>query len=190
MRTIQAIIWQPWRDDQFSEFQEVQVAKNLSKTRIVFYGWKGERLSVYLGERFCHQITGEIVIPCDPPDLDSVHPFDVEAVHHYLLPPDPELYNAWWKEKSFEKFYPEGVTNIQNHDVIGVVDSTRRSRPSRPPPDLMSQSYDDYPEDESVSELPVVDWRFPVYINGELSDLVVPRPTSYPYNFDHITARR
>ncbi|KAI3850097.1 hypothetical protein MKW98_001041 [Papaver atlanticum] len=55
---------------------------------------------------------------------------------------------------------------------------------------MMAQSYNDYPEDESLSELPVVNWRLPVYINGDLSDLVVPRPTSYPYNFDHITAPR
>ncbi|KAI3830746.1 hypothetical protein MKW92_050749 [Papaver armeniacum] len=51
---------------------------------------------------------------------------------------------------------------------------------------MMSQSYEDYSEDESVSELPVI----PVYMNGDLTDLVVPRPTSYPYNFDHITAGR
>ncbi|KAI3971881.1 hypothetical protein MKW92_016470 [Papaver armeniacum] len=55
---------------------------------------------------------------------------------------------------------------------------------------MMSPSYDDYPEDESMSELPEVDWRLPVYINGDLSDLVVLRPTSYPYNFNHITAGR
>lgn len=74
--------------------------------------------------------------------------------------------------------------------MIGVVNSTRVCRPSRPPPDMMSQSYADYPEDESVSELPVVDWRVPVYMNGELTDWVVSRPTSYPYNFDHVTAGR
>ncbi|KAI3952783.1 hypothetical protein MKW92_018141 [Papaver armeniacum] len=44
---------------------------------------------------------------------------------------------------------------------------------------MMSQSYDNFPDDESL-----------IYINGDLSDLVVPRPTSYPYNFDHITAGR
>ncbi|KAI3832630.1 hypothetical protein MKW98_002176 [Papaver atlanticum] len=53
---------------------------------------------------------------------------------------------------------------------------------------MISQSYDDYPEDESVSELSVVDWCFPVYINGDLTYLEVPRPTSYPYDFAHITA--
>ncbi|KAI3847293.1 hypothetical protein MKW98_022426 [Papaver atlanticum] len=55
---------------------------------------------------------------------------------------------------------------------------------------MMSQSYEDYPEDESVSELPVVDWHIPVYMNGDLTYLVVPRPISYPYNFDHITVGR
>ncbi|KAI3844050.1 hypothetical protein MKX03_007068, partial [Papaver bracteatum] len=55
---------------------------------------------------------------------------------------------------------------------------------------MMSQSYDNYPEDESVNELPVVEWRFHVYINGELTDLEVSRPASYPYNFDHITVGR
>ncbi|KAI3951429.1 hypothetical protein MKW92_029810 [Papaver armeniacum] len=55
---------------------------------------------------------------------------------------------------------------------------------------MMSQPYDADPDDQSATELPVVDWRFPVYINGDLTDLEVPKPTSYPYTFDHITAVR
>ncbi|KAI3847871.1 hypothetical protein MKW92_003707 [Papaver armeniacum] len=51
---------------------------------------------------------------------------------------------------------------------------------------MISQSYDVDPDDQSATELPVVDWRFHVYINGELTYLDMPRPTSYPYTFDHI----
>ncbi|KAI3848839.1 hypothetical protein MKX03_034225, partial [Papaver bracteatum] len=55
---------------------------------------------------------------------------------------------------------------------------------------MMSQSYKDYPDEESVNELPPIDWRFLVYMNGDLTDLVVPRPTRYPNNFDGITLPR
>lgn len=50
---------------------------------------------MYLGERFVRQIKGDIVIPCDPPDLDSVQAIDVHPVVHYWLPCDAEMYSAW-----------------------------------------------------------------------------------------------
>ncbi|KAI3946693.1 hypothetical protein MKW98_003256, partial [Papaver atlanticum] len=55
---------------------------------------------------------------------------------------------------------------------------------------MMSQLYDADPDDQSATKLPEVDWCFHVYIDGDLTDLEVPKPTSYPYTFDHITARR
>ncbi|KAI3831151.1 hypothetical protein MKX03_023099, partial [Papaver bracteatum] len=55
---------------------------------------------------------------------------------------------------------------------------------------MMSQSYEDYLGEESVNELPPIDWRFLVYMNGDLIDLVVSRPTRYPNNFYGITLPR
>ncbi|KAI3890143.1 hypothetical protein MKX03_020044, partial [Papaver bracteatum] len=132
------------------------------------------------------QLTGTIVIPSDPPDLDSVQEVDVEGVHHYWTSDSP-FYHTWWKEHSFGTWYREGVTHVKNRDLVN---STRLFRPSHPPPDMMSQSYEDYPGEASSSELPPIDLRFPVYMNGELTDLVVPRPTRYPDNFDVITLTR
>ncbi|KAI3898213.1 hypothetical protein MKX03_017639, partial [Papaver bracteatum] len=121
-------------------------------------------------------------IPCDPPDLDYVQEIDVEFVHQYWSS-DPDFYYAWWKEKSFGTWYHDGVTHVQNHDLVN---SSRLCRPSHPPPDMMSQSYE-YSRAESFNEIPPIDWRIPVYMNGDLTDLEVPRPTRYPNNFDGIT---
>ncbi|XP_026413057.1 protein MAIN-LIKE 2-like [Papaver somniferum] len=38
MRTGDAVIWQPWRDDEYSGYPEVLEARNLSYQRVVFYG--------------------------------------------------------------------------------------------------------------------------------------------------------
>ncbi|KAI3831720.1 hypothetical protein MKW92_047674, partial [Papaver armeniacum] len=54
---------------------------------------------------------------------------------------------------------------------------------------MMSQSYDVGPEGEPLAQLPQVEWVVHMYINEELT-LDVPRPTSYAYNFDHITVGR
>ncbi|KAI3866617.1 hypothetical protein MKX03_023829, partial [Papaver bracteatum] len=107
-------------------------------------------------------------IPFDPPYIDSTQEIDVEAVHHYWTS-DPDYYHAWWKEKSFGTWYRDGVTHVQNH---GIVNNTPLCRPSHPPPDMMSRSYEDYPGEESLNELPIIDWCFLVYMNGDLTDLV------------------
>ncbi|KAI3835160.1 hypothetical protein MKW92_002104 [Papaver armeniacum] len=55
---------------------------------------------------------------------------------------------------------------------------------------MVSQSYDVNPDKQSMTQLPVVDWCVPMYINEDVTLLPVPMPTPYPYTFDHITAGR
>ncbi|KAI3948613.1 hypothetical protein MKW98_027679 [Papaver atlanticum] len=55
---------------------------------------------------------------------------------------------------------------------------------------MMAHPYEVDPDDQSVTQLPVVYWHFPIYNNGDLTFWDVPKPTSYPYTFDHITVGR
>ncbi|KAI3922625.1 hypothetical protein MKX01_006314 [Papaver californicum] len=55
---------------------------------------------------------------------------------------------------------------------------------------MMSQSYDVHPSDQPMAQLPQVEWSFPMYIDGHLTTMPVPKPTDYLYDFSHITASR
>ncbi|KAI3975738.1 hypothetical protein MKX01_023164 [Papaver californicum] len=55
---------------------------------------------------------------------------------------------------------------------------------------MLSQSYDVHLSARPMKQLPQVEWSFPMYIDGHLTNVEVPRPTNYPYDFSHITPMR
>ncbi|XP_026420923.1 uncharacterized protein LOC113316982 [Papaver somniferum] len=184
-RTRETCIWQPWTESQYAAGDQYEYALEVSKKRFLFVHFeKRTRVSCYLAERFQRQITGDIVVPANPPNLETIDENDivVEVNDYYTVTEDQ--YNTRWTKKSVGPYVTESY-HAQNVDEIAVGSSVvpRRLFPGHPPPDMMSQTYTYDTHNYPPSRLPEIDFSLP-FSNETGVERQVPVPmVPCPYNF-------
>ncbi|KAF6146905.1 hypothetical protein GIB67_018558 [Kingdonia uniflora] len=70
--TIETITWEPWLESKVSQIEDVLTTKLLSRKRMPLQVPNGN-CEYYLGDRCWRQLTGEELIPMDPPLSMSPH---------------------------------------------------------------------------------------------------------------------
>lgn len=185
-RTSTSCIWQPWEDSEFSGGEHYDHALHLSRRRVVFFDLEkiNTRISCYLAERFQRQIAGEIVVPANPPNLQSFvdkRIVDVGADYYTVT---EDQYNSWWKKKSVGPYLTESY-RAQNVDEIALGSTAvpRHLFPNHPPPNMISQNYTYGTQNEPLSQLPEIHFTLPFSNEAGVEQPVLVPRLPCPYNF-------